>query len=59
MATEVKTKVLENINDQKQYYLVVETKLGRVNISIGEKNFDKLQTILGEKPELPNLNAHE
>lgn len=44
----VKTTKLKNINDEDLYYITIETEIGKLNISIGEKNYNKLQIILGE-----------
>lgn len=42
----VKVQTIENIQGTKQLYVTVETTRGKVHISVGEKNFAKLQEIL-------------
>lgn len=37
---------LENIKGEKMYYCRVDTIKGRINISVGEKNFKALAEIL-------------
>lgn len=42
----VKVQTIENIQGTKQLYVTIETGRGKAHISVGEKNYAKLQELL-------------
>lgn len=48
MKADVKVTTVTNIEGAKQLYVTIETEKGKVNISIGEKNYTKLNEMLTE-----------
>lgn len=61
----VTVKELENISGGKLKYVIIETNRGQVPISIGDKNYDKVQELLKPRETstqiqvLPAENKHK
>lgn len=43
---QVKVQTIENIQGTKQLYVTIQTTRGKVHISVGEKNYAKLEELL-------------
>lgn len=46
MKADVTVKQIEQISGGKLNYVVIETDRGRVNVSVGDKNYTKLTELL-------------